>query len=40
MPSADEDPENAGDDGYEKGADKEIGRDGESRTGLAHPAEI
>jgi len=40
MPAAEENAENACDDGYEKCANKQIGRNCESTTCFAHAAEI
>ena len=40
MPTAEENPENACDDGYEKCADKEIGGEREGKTSIAHAAKI
>src|SRR5271166_4337807 len=40
VPSADEDSDNARDDGNKKRADKHVGGDCESTSGLAHPAKI
>jgi hypothetical protein len=40
MSSAEENAENACDDGYEKCANKQIGRNRESTTCFAHAAEI
>ncbi len=40
MPSAEENTDNAGDDGNEKRADKQIGGNREGHAGIAHAAEI
>jgi len=40
MPAAEEDAENASDDGNEKCADKEIGGNCESKASIAHAAKV